>query len=93
MNKEQQELKNFLNQFKGTIQQKKRYFKERLEQIQDYGYESEEAEKQKLEKILELIQMQTLSKKYRKKKNNRQRKCWTNLFNTRSRKPTETICL
>jgi len=67
MNKEQQELKNFLNQFKGTIQQKKRYFKERLEQIQDYGYDSEEAEKQKLEKILELIQMQSLSKKYRKK--------------------------
>jgi hypothetical protein len=50
MNKEQQELKNFLNQFKGTIQQKKRYFKKRLEQIQDYGYDSEEAEKQKLEK-------------------------------------------
>jgi len=67
MNEEQQQLKNLLNQFKGTIQQKKRYFKERLEQIQDYGYDSDELEKQKLEKILELIQIQSLSKKYRKK--------------------------
>jgi serine/threonine protein kinase len=67
MNKEQQELKNFLNQLQGTIQQKKRYLKKCLEQIQDYGYESDNAEKQKLEKILELIQIESLSNNYRKK--------------------------